>query len=371
MLFCNNCGKHFKVRRDLERHNMRQNLCKIPSYFCPICNKGLNSRHTLYQHQKICSSSKISKGIEGSGVLPMIVTSSKTKKENNEDITDYTDEECNNNNKDSATQNVSNTFIWKVDDGIRKNHCFFLPKDIRGIIVGKSGFGKTTLLNYLLLEPDVLDYNRLLVCGNSLHQPEYRIMNAAFAKKLSKNQIKTIFEHQREAMNEGGPEKVIQEFKGNCKGDIDADFYTDVTKIPDPANQDPAYKNLLILDDIMLDSQSKAEAYYTRGRHNNFDVFYISQSYFRLPRQTIRENANFFIFFLQDKKNLSHIYNDHCASDDISYETFAKFCSNVWNEDKHNFVTIDLTRSVDGGKYRKNLTEYWSPLYDKMMGITN
>ena len=70
-------------------------------------------------------------------------------------------------------------------------------------------------------------------------------------------------------MNEGGPEKVIQEFKGNCKGDIDADFYTDVSKSPDPANQDPAYKNLLILD-IMLDPQSKAEAYYTRGRFFSF-----------------------------------------------------------------------------------------------------
>ena len=57
MLFCTNCGKHFKERRDLEKHNMRQNPCKIPSHFCPICNKGLNNRHTLCQHQKICSSS--------------------------------------------------------------------------------------------------------------------------------------------------------------------------------------------------------------------------------------------------------------------------------------------------------------------------
>ena len=97
MLFCTNCGKHFKERRDLEKHNMRQNPCKIPSHFCPICNKGLNSRHTLCQHQKICSSSKISKGIEGSGVLPMIVTTPKTRKENDEEITDYT-------NEDSAMQ---------------------------------------------------------------------------------------------------------------------------------------------------------------------------------------------------------------------------------------------------------------------------
>ena len=88
----------------------------------------------------------------------------------------------------------------------------------------------------------------------------------------------------------------------NCKGDIDADFYTDVSKIPDPANQNPAYKNLLILDDIMLDPQSKAEAYYTRGRHNNFNVFYILQSYVRLPRQTIKENAIFSFSFYKIKR---------------------------------------------------------------------
>ena len=250
----------------------------------------------------------------------------------------------------------------------KKNHSFLLPRDIRGIIVGKSGFGKTTILNYMLLEPDVLDYDTLIVCGNSLHQPEYKIMNAAFTKKLSKNQIKGIFEHQNEAMEEGGPENVIENVRENmCKGNINAEFYTDVSQIPDPTEHDPTQKNLLILDDIMLGPQNKAEAYYTRGRHNNFDVFYITQSYFRLPRQTVRENANFFIFFLQDKKNLTHIYNDHCASDGISYETFCKFCSDVWNDNKHNFVTIDITQPAYCGKYRKNLTEFWSPMYDQLI----
>ena len=87
-------------------------------------------------------------------------------------------------------------------------------------------------------------------------------------------------------------------------------------------------------------------------------MFYIAQSYFRLPRQTVRENANLFVFFLQDKKNLSQIYNDHCACDGIPFEKFSKFCSDVWGENKHNFVTIDLRRPVNCGKYRKNLTEF-------------
>ena len=37
-----------------------------------------------------------------------------------------------------------------------------LPRSIRGVIVGKSGCGKTTLLLNLLLRPRWLDYNKTL-----------------------------------------------------------------------------------------------------------------------------------------------------------------------------------------------------------------
>ena len=40
-----------------------------------------------------------------------------------------------------------------------------LPKSIRGIIVGKSGCGKMTLLLNLLLRPGWLDYDNLCVFG--------------------------------------------------------------------------------------------------------------------------------------------------------------------------------------------------------------
>ena len=108
-----------------------------------------------------------------------------------------------------------------------------------------------------------------------------------------------------------------------------------------------------------LGKQNKAEAYYTRGRHHNCDTFYISQNYFRLPRQTIRENANLIILFPQDAKNLNHIHADHC-DDDMSIEEFKKFCRNVWQV-KHNFVIIDLTSGKSNGKYRKNLDCFYLP----------
>ena len=44
-----------------------------------------------------------------------------------------------------------------------------------------------------------------------------------------------------------------------------------------------------------------------------------------------------------------------CAGDDIPFSSFSKFCNDVWREDPHNFVTINLSKTVDSEKYRENL----------------
>ena len=58
-------------------------------------------------------------------------------------------------------------YAWK-DRGVEKNHNFLLPRNIRAIIVGSSGAGKTCLTTSLLLQPEMLDYENLTVCGRSL-----------------------------------------------------------------------------------------------------------------------------------------------------------------------------------------------------------
>ena len=58
----------------------------------------------------------------------------------------------------------------------------------------------------------------------------------------------------------------------------------------------------MIFDDLLLEKQNKCECYYIRERHSNVDCIYLSQNYFKLPRQTIRENANFICLFPQDLK---------------------------------------------------------------------
>ena len=113
----------------------------------------------------------------------------------------------------------------------------------------------------------------------------------------------------------------------------------------------------MVFDDLLLERQNMCEAYYTRGRHSNLDCFYLAQNYFRLPRQTIRENANFICLFPQDLKNINHIYNDHVSSD-MPIDEFRELCKEAWDE-PHGFVVIDLSSKKNKGKYRKGLDEFY------------
>ena len=78
-----------------------------------------------------------------------------------------------------------------------------LPKGIRGLIIGKSGCGKPTLLINLLIRPGWLDYNNINIFGKSLFQPEYHILKKAFEEKLPKEVIIRLFENQNEITDLG------------------------------------------------------------------------------------------------------------------------------------------------------------------------
>ena len=250
-----------------------------------------------------------------------------------------------------------------INDAARQNNPL-LPSNIRMLLVGKSNCGKTTVLFNLLLQPGWIDYTNLYVFGNSLHQPVYKILKNGYESGLSKEQISILFSNQLTLKkNKLTPLTAIDEYikqHGLQQIKIKTHFYSSCDSIPDPAELNETDKNLMILDDCFLGPHNKAEAFYPRGRHNNCDVIYITQNYFRLPRHTIRENANFIILFPQDVKNLNHIYSDHCSFD-MDLDEFKEFCHHVWDEGAHNFVTIDLSSTKFNGRYRKNLDDFYFP----------
>ena len=140
-----------------------------------------------------------------------------------------------------------------------------LPKSIRGLIVGKSGCGKTTLLLNLLLRPGWLDYNNLQVFGKSLFKPEYKIIKKAFEEKLHKEDIIKLFDIQSEiARLNVSPEEVVEEMAKNCAhnpADIEFQFFETSADVPDPRELSSDKKNLTIFDDLQLEKQDKCETY--------------------------------------------------------------------------------------------------------------
>ena len=98
-----------------------------------------------------------------------------------------------------------------------------LPSNVRGLIVGKSNSGKTVLLLNLLLKEDWLDYNNLLVFGNSLHQEEYQIIKKGFEIGLGKKQILNVFENQKQTQIT--PLDIIENYNGVKNGGVTAELH--------------------------------------------------------------------------------------------------------------------------------------------------
>ena len=111
------------------------------------------------------------------------------------------------------------------------------------------------------------------------------------------------------------------------------------------------YKNgVIVFDDVLGSSNSRfIDQFFIRGRHNNLDIYYLSQSYFDLPKRTKRNNSNKIILFNQTLKDIEHIYRD-VAGYDMNYDEFEELCRKSWEED-YNYLCIDRSEKRDQGKY--------------------
>ena len=134
-----------------------------------------------------------------------------------------------------------------------------------------------------------------------------------------------------------------------------------ITRSP---NQYPNYKtsneikpinknkgSVVIFDDMLGARNScQIDEFFTRGRHEDLGVYYISQSYFSLPRQSIRNNSDRLILFKQTLRDVQSMYHDIGAFDMI-YDEFKEMCRVAWSE-KFNYLCIDMTKNKNDGKYR-------------------
>ena len=112
------------------------------------------------------------------------------------------------------------------------------------------------------------------------------------------------------------------------------------------------YKGSIVIFDDMLGAKnsSQIDEFFTRGRHEDLDVYYISQSYFALPRQSIRNNSDILILFKQTLRDVQSMYYDIGAYD-MKYDEFKEMCHKAWDE-KYNYLCIDMAKNKNEGKYR-------------------
>ena len=111
------------------------------------------------------------------------------------------------------------------------------------------------------------------------------------------------------------------------------------------------YKGSVVIFDDMLGAKncSQVDEFFTRGRHEDLDVYYISQSYFALPRQSIRNNSDRLILFKQTLRDVQSMYHDIGAYD-MKYDEFKEKCHKAWDE-RYNYLCIDMTKNKNEGKY--------------------
>ncbi|KYN22203.1 hypothetical protein ALC57_05405 [Trachymyrmex cornetzi] len=106
--------------------------------------------------------------------------------------------------------------------------------------------------------------------------------------------------------------------------------------------------SIFVFDDVACDNQNTIREYFSMGRHINIDCFYLCQTYAKIPKHLIRDNANLLILFKQDGTNLKHIYNDH-VNTDMSYESWQL---------KYGFVVIDKDSTLHNGRYRRRFDDF-------------
>lgn len=207
-------------------------------------------------------------------------------------------------------------------DSSVNRHSSLLPNTIRSIICGPSNCGKTNAMISLLLHKNGLKFRNVYLYSKTTFQPKYCFLSEIFKRVCGVNFF--LFNDNADVIS---PDKVLP-------------------------------NSIFIFDDVACENQEHIRNYYCMGRHKQVDCFYLSQTYSKIPKQLIRDNANFLLVFKQDYINLKHIYNEHVNSD-MEWADFKKLCCKIW-VDSYSFLLINKDCELNNGRYRKAFDVYIS-----------
>lgn len=216
--------------------------------------------------------------------------------------------------KQPISLNVNNINFKDSVHQIR--HSPLLPNTIRCIICGPSNCGKTNVMISLLLHENGLKFQNLYLYSKTTFQPKYRFLTEVLTRV---------------------PQINFKEFNDN-------------EEVISPS--EALSNSVFIFDDVVCEKQINIRNYFSMGRHKQIDCFYLSQTYSKIPKQLLRDNANFLIIFKQDDVNLKHIYVEHVNSD-LPWNQFKDICKTVWSS-PYQFLLINKESPLNNGRYRQN-----------------
>lgn len=193
-------------------------------------------------------------------------------------------------------------------------HGKLLPNTIRSIICGPSNCGKTNLIIGLLLHEQGLRFQNVYVYSKTLFQPLYHYLERVLSLVST-----------------------VKYFK-----------YRENDEVLSP--RDATNNSVIIFDDVACENQNNIRDYFAMGRHKNIDSFYLNQTYSKVPKQLIRDNANLIILFKQDDINLRHVYDEHVGAD-MEWALFRKMCATVWDR-PYSYLVINKDCAKNSGGYR-------------------
>ena len=183
----------------------------------------------------------------------------------------------------------------------------FMPNDsFKMLICGNSNCGKTNLLFHLLIEP-------LLYCDKIY----------LYAKNLEQEKYQNLMKEMNEASEETGYNLM----------EVSNDKIIPITHLPYEDNQ-----KLIIFDDYVCEkNQGEIVDYFIQGRHKNCSVIYLSQSFYKTPRDIRLNRSHFCIYDFPSSRERNMISSEL----GIDKEIFKKA-----TKEPYSFLYIDKPRKI-------------------------
>ena len=203
----------------------------------------------------------------------------------------------------------------------------------RILIVGGSGSGKTNaLLNLIHNQPDI---DKIYLYAKDPYERKYQYL---------------INKREKVGIDHFNDPRVFIEYSNDMQ---------DVYKNTDDYNPGKKRKILIVFDDMIADmiNNKKLNPVVTElfitGRKLNISIVFITQSYFKVPKDVRLNSTHFFIMKIPNKRELQQIALNH--SSDIDFKDFMKIHKKCTAE-PYSFLVNDTTLpSDDPLRFRKNL----------------